>query len=133
MTATEIIHEFSKQNLLVERYLLGELKGMDLEDFERHMFECQACFEEVKAGQELKQHIAAGVAAPRTAAKWGTISRRLLVASVCMSLAGIALLFVWPLSMVLADIGKALLFIALGVLLVAVSVQAVHLVIGGRP
>jgi anti-sigma factor RsiW len=64
MTATEIIHEFSKQNMLPERYLLGELKGMDLEDFERHMWECQACFEEVKAGQELKQHLAAGVSAP---------------------------------------------------------------------
>jgi hypothetical protein len=64
MTATEIIHEFSKQNMLPERYLLGELKGMDLEDFERHMWECQTCFEEVKARQELKQHLAAGVSAP---------------------------------------------------------------------
>jgi hypothetical protein len=50
MTDTEKIHEFSAKNLLPEKYLLGELHGADLEDFERHMWECETCFESVKAG-----------------------------------------------------------------------------------
>jgi hypothetical protein len=57
MTDTQIIHQFAEQNMLVERYLLGELRGLDLEDFERHMFECSICFEAVKAGQEFTQHL----------------------------------------------------------------------------
>jgi hypothetical protein len=61
MTDTEIIHQFATQNMLVERYLLGELSGADLEDFEQHMFECSICFEEVKAGQEFKEGIAGDV------------------------------------------------------------------------
>lgn len=65
MSAIQIIHEFCQQNHMVERYLLGELKGLDLDDFERHMFECCICFDEVKLGQEFKQHLAAGVTAPR--------------------------------------------------------------------
>ena len=51
MTDTQKIHQFAEQNMLVERYLLKELSGADLEDFEQHMFECSICFEEVKTGQ----------------------------------------------------------------------------------
>jgi len=58
MTDTETIHHFAKQNLLVERYLLGELGGADLEDFEQHMFQCSICFEEVKTGQVFKEGLA---------------------------------------------------------------------------
>lgn len=67
MTDTEKIHRFAEQNLLIERYLLGELGGADLEDFEQHMFECSICFEEVKAAQAFKEGIAQHVsgAAPR--------------------------------------------------------------------
>jgi hypothetical protein len=65
MTDTEQIHQFCQQNLLVERYLLGELKGMDLEDFELHMLECAICHESVLAGDAVKQALAAGVTAPR--------------------------------------------------------------------
>ena len=32
---------------LVERYLLGQLDGAERDAFERHFFECDACFEEV--------------------------------------------------------------------------------------
>jgi hypothetical protein len=64
MTSTEIIHQFAEQNMLVERYLLGELAGAVLEDFEQHMFECSICFEQVKAGYAFTQSIAAGIAAP---------------------------------------------------------------------
>ena len=57
MTDTEKIHRYAEQNLLVERYLLGELGGADLEDFEEHMFECDICFEQVKAGEAFKEGI----------------------------------------------------------------------------
>jgi hypothetical protein len=60
MTDTETIHQFAKQNMLVERYLLGELTGADLEDFEQHMFDCQICFEEWKAGLEFKESLKSG-------------------------------------------------------------------------
>jgi hypothetical protein len=58
MTDTEKIHRFAEQNLLPEKYLLGELSGADLEDFEQHMFECSICFESVKAGQVFTQSLA---------------------------------------------------------------------------
>jgi anti-sigma factor RsiW len=66
MTDTQLLHQFAVQNLLPAKYLLGELSGADREDFEQHMFECDTCFESVKAGQVLKQSIAAGISAPRT-------------------------------------------------------------------
>jgi hypothetical protein len=59
MTDTQKIHQFAEQNMLVEKYLLGELTGPDLEDFEQHVFECAICFEEVKTGQAFTQHLAA--------------------------------------------------------------------------
>lgn len=61
MTDTETIHQFAVQNMLVVRYLLGELSGADLEDFEQRLFECSICFEEARAGQEFKEGLAAGV------------------------------------------------------------------------
>jgi hypothetical protein len=73
MTDTEKIHEFSAKNLLPEKYLLGELHGADLEDFERHMWECETCFESVKAGQVFKQSLAAGVSAPPPKSWWQRI------------------------------------------------------------
>jgi hypothetical protein len=65
MNPTQIIHEFAVKNMLAEKYLLGELGGMDLEDFEQHLFECSICFDAVKAGQAFTRSIAAGVTAPR--------------------------------------------------------------------
>lgn len=62
MTDTQKIHQFAVQNKLAERYLLDELEGADKEDFEQHFWQCASCFEQVKAGQELKDHIAAGAA-----------------------------------------------------------------------
>jgi hypothetical protein len=57
MTDTQKIHQFAEQNMLVEKYLLGELGGANLEDFEQHLFECSICFYQVKAGQEFAAHI----------------------------------------------------------------------------
>lgn len=50
--------------MLPARYLLKELGGADLEDFEIHMMECSICFEQVQAGQAFTQALAAGVSAP---------------------------------------------------------------------
>jgi hypothetical protein len=57
MNDTEIIHQFAVKNMLVERYLLGELSGTNRDDFERHMWECAICFEAVKAGQVFTESI----------------------------------------------------------------------------
>jgi hypothetical protein len=65
MTETEKFHRFVEQDRLVEKYLLGELDGADLENFDRHIFECCICFEEVKTGEAFKQHLARGVSATR--------------------------------------------------------------------
>jgi hypothetical protein len=62
MTDTQKIHAFAEQNLLVEKYLLGELTGADLEDFEIHVWECPVCFEAVKAGQKFAQGVASSPA-----------------------------------------------------------------------
>lgn len=45
--------------MLVAKYLLGELSGADLEDFDIHLFECSICAEQVKAGQEFTANIPA--------------------------------------------------------------------------
>jgi hypothetical protein len=43
-------HQDALQEMSVERYLLGELKGASLERFEEHLFECPECAADVKAG-----------------------------------------------------------------------------------
>lgn len=70
MNDVETIHHFAEQNMLVERYLLGELSGMDLEDFELHLFQCCICFEQVKAGQVFAQHICLDSAPPPRKIPW---------------------------------------------------------------
>jgi anti-sigma factor RsiW len=67
MTDTQKIHKFAEQNMLVEKYLLGELSGADREDFEQHIFDCAICFEEVKTGQAFIAHVPA---APRGSMQW---------------------------------------------------------------
>jgi hypothetical protein len=57
MTDTQIIHQFAVQNMLPEKYLLGELSGADLEDFELHMWQCPTCFEEVESGQTFVENL----------------------------------------------------------------------------
>jgi hypothetical protein len=43
-------HKEALQEMAVERYLLGELSGASLDSFEEHLFECQECTADVKAG-----------------------------------------------------------------------------------
>lgn len=43
-------HQDALKEMAVERYLLGELSGASLDRFEEHLFECQECAEDVRAG-----------------------------------------------------------------------------------
>lgn len=38
------------RTLAVDRYLLGEMSGAELEDFEEHIFSCRECAEDVRSG-----------------------------------------------------------------------------------
>jgi hypothetical protein len=42
---------------MAERYLLGELNAGEREAYEEHLFSCDACFEQVKAGTEFVGHL----------------------------------------------------------------------------
>jgi hypothetical protein len=43
-------HQDAVQEMAVERYLLGELTGASLDNFEEHLFECSECTADVKSG-----------------------------------------------------------------------------------
>jgi hypothetical protein len=57
MKARMIEHEEAARNLMAEQYLLGELTEDERDSYEEHLFSCQACFEQVKAGTELVSHL----------------------------------------------------------------------------
>jgi len=42
---------------MAERYLLGELNTDERDAYEEHLFSCNACFEQVKAGTEFVSHL----------------------------------------------------------------------------
>jgi putative zinc finger protein len=75
MSAQMNDHQEAVKNLMAERYLLGELNAGEREAYEEHLFSCDACFEQVKAGTEFVSHLrrigaeepAANVAPPRWA------------------------------------------------------------------
>ena len=52
MSAQMIDHQEAVNNLMAERYLLGELNAGECEAYEEHLYSCNACFEQVKAGTE---------------------------------------------------------------------------------
>jgi len=70
MAETEIIHDFAVKNMLVERYLLGELTGPDLEDFVIHMYACSICFDQVQTGRVFIQGVADTANAPANKSLW---------------------------------------------------------------
>jgi anti-sigma factor RsiW len=57
MSAQMIDHQDAVKSLMAERYLLGELKAGEREAYEEHLFSCDACFEQVKAGTEFVGHL----------------------------------------------------------------------------
>ncbi len=52
-----IDHQEAVKSLMAERYLLGELNSSEREAYEEHLFSCDACFEQVKAGSEFVGHL----------------------------------------------------------------------------
>lgn len=57
MSAQMIDHQEAVKNLMAERYLLGELNAGEREAYEEHLFSCDSCFEQVKAGTEFVGHL----------------------------------------------------------------------------
>lgn len=57
MSAQMIDHQEAIKNLMAERYLLGELNAGEREAYEEHLFSCDSCFEQVKAGTEFVGHL----------------------------------------------------------------------------
>ena len=57
MTARIINHDDAMKDLMAERYLLGELNTDERDAYEEHLFSCNACFEQVKAGTEFVSHL----------------------------------------------------------------------------
>jgi hypothetical protein len=57
MSAQMNNHQEAVKNLMAERYLLGELNAGEREAYEEHLFSCDACFEQVKAGSEFVDHL----------------------------------------------------------------------------
>jgi anti-sigma factor RsiW len=53
MNARIIDHDEAVKDLMAERYLLGELNATERDAYEEHLFCCDACFQQVKAGTEL--------------------------------------------------------------------------------
>ena len=52
MSAQMIDHQKAVKNLMEERYILCELNTAEREAYEEHLFACDACFGQVKAGTE---------------------------------------------------------------------------------
>lgn len=49
-------HDLVIKNNTTERYLLGELTDAERDSFEEHYFECPACAEDLRCGDEFIQH-----------------------------------------------------------------------------
>ncbi|HKV93966.1 MAG TPA: zf-HC2 domain-containing protein [Candidatus Angelobacter sp.] len=57
MNAKMIEHEQAIKAMMAERYLLGELTENERDAYEAHFFECQVCFDQVKAGTEFVSYL----------------------------------------------------------------------------
>jgi hypothetical protein len=78
MNARMIDHDEAVKDLMAERYLLGELNAAERDSYEEHLFCCDACFQQVKAGTELigeLRHI--GTEGPQVPLAPGFMSRLL--------------------------------------------------------
>jgi hypothetical protein len=61
-------HQEALQEMAVERYLLGELSGASLDNFEEHLFECSECAIDVKIGGTFIDAVRTEGSAPRRVA-----------------------------------------------------------------
>jgi len=64
----EMNHQEALQQMAVERYLLGELTGASLDNFEEHLYECSECATDVKTGVTFIDAARTELSAPRRVA-----------------------------------------------------------------
>jgi hypothetical protein len=57
MNTRVIDHQQAMNDMLAERYLLGELEDSDCDAYEAHLFECNVCFAQVKAGTDFVNYV----------------------------------------------------------------------------
>lgn len=57
MNSNAIDHQQAIKNMMAERYLLGELSENERDAYEAHLFDCQICFAQVKAGTEFVSYL----------------------------------------------------------------------------
>src|SRR5258705_12565548 len=69
-------HQEALREMAVERYLLGELNGASLDNFEEHLFECSECAMDVKNGVTFIDAARTELSAPRKGASPQGESRR---------------------------------------------------------
>jgi hypothetical protein len=55
-------HQRIRDEHVIDRYLAGELPAEEQALFEQHLFECPACFEEVRAAEDLRDSLRAAAA-----------------------------------------------------------------------
>jgi hypothetical protein len=76
MNTRMINHDDAVKDLMAERYLLGELNTTERDAYEQHLFSCDACFEQVKAGTEFVTHLRhIGTEAPQASLLPGFMSQ----------------------------------------------------------
>jgi Putative zinc-finger len=97
MNARMMEHQEAIDNLVAERYLLGELSETDREAYEEHLFCCPVCFEQVKAGTEfvgqLRRMSGEQSAVPTALAMPGFLAgllRQRVAAFACLLLIGVS-------------------------------------------
>ena len=64
---------------LAERYLLGQLSEQDQAAFERHYFDCESCFNELKTLEAMRAEVRGTAATPTanvTKRAWWPVWRR---------------------------------------------------------
>lgn len=93
MNARMINHDDAIRDLMAERYLLGELNTAERDAYEQHLFSCDACFEQVKAGTEFVTHLRhIGTEAPQATLLPGFMSRLMTSARQPMTITAFTLL-----------------------------------------
>lgn len=76
MNTRIINHDEAVKDLMAERYLLGELNTAERDAYEQHLFSCDVCFEQIKAGTEFVNHLRhIGTEAPQPPLLPGFMSR----------------------------------------------------------
>ena len=93
MNTRMINHDDAVKDLMAERYLLGELNTTERDAYEQHLFSCDACFEQVKAGTEFVTHLRhIGTEAPQAPLLPGFMSQLVTSARQSATMAAFTLL-----------------------------------------